>query len=492
MTISRTYWAVTAAAVALAVFPFLSDEWMIILIKLAVLTLAVLMAGAAAFLNRRQLHMALSRSSVLLLCLYLGWTLLTNTFFSSHPEYTLLGWTNWSGGWFTTFLFVTTLLLASLRWRAHPAGQAGSKPGSDRWLTVLFSFSALFSVLCILEMLGFWPVVGAPWFSWGNIQITPTKGWSFPAVTIGNSVWVAGIWVLLAPLPYLAAARSPRMALLWHALIAAGLASTHSKAALGLYAGMHVGVGIWAFLRTRRHELTAALLCLALTVFTYPALRAANPLLYTAGIAGHLVDVTSEPTSSATISSFQGRLLIWKATSRLIAERPLTGWGAETLAHRFFQQFTPDEYQRYIRHELGVLPIQNVRREGSTHIVTSATDPEKVIRTEPFIMVKPHNALLEEIFTNGFPGLLLITSALGLIAWQILKRGGRRERVILSGIGMYLAFILFSFTLPAVTPLACVLLAFAVRGSSDRHDETLRDQISVTADPAATNLLQTS
>ncbi|MCP2014137.1 O-antigen ligase [Deinococcus sp. HSC-46F16] len=448
--------------------PTTDREWLFQYPKLILLGSGVLFAGLTAVFYRQQLKSSLPRWAIYLLVAYLGWTMLTNTVLSSQPAYTLLGWVNWNGGYVTTSLYVLTLLLASLGWR-----DGRDAVGETRWLWILFGFSAVMAAICVLEMLGFSPVLGSPWFAWQGRSLDIGAS-SFPISTIGNSGWVAGLWLLLAPLPYLLKKASPAWSLAWHGLIALGVGSVHSKAVLFTYVAMHLAVAAYQLLspdaprgRAAARPMLLAATCIVVAWTSTGVMQSLNAELYERGVAGRLnskIDLDQE----AYRGSAAGRLAIYKASWRLIKERPLQGWGLETLQHRFYDVFTPAEYRTFIGPLVNLKPEESLRRFGSLHVVVHNDRPKQALRMQFFDIVKPHNVVLEEIYSNGLVGLLLLASALGLIVRQILVWGRFQEKMLLLAVTLYFVYLLLWFTTIAVTPLACVLLAFASRGAAGR------------------------
>lgn len=473
---SRTYWATLAVLVALIITPYELNAGYFQLPKLILLGCGLSLGAAALFLNRDQLTRTLPRVTIGLLIIYLLWITLTNTVWSSQPTYTLLGWRDWYGGWAAQTMYVLIFLMASFRPRQHRTSTAVKDKAIEtenmaiitrrppRWLMVMACLTAVLCLVSVLEMLGFNPLVGSQWFSWKGVSLTPAET-GVPFATVGNSGWLAGLWVLMAPLPFLIQAKSSRWLILWQTIIAVGVGATHSKAAIFLVCAMYIGWALKQWIGRReslRRTIVAAGL-ITITLSTTPALNNLNSELYKHHIVSRDNKIPAVTNAEVAVGSLGARILLSRGTWRLIKERPLTGWGLETIQHRFFGALTPEEYRQYMTPVLDLKEDDVVRNFGMMHLVTKREEPGAIKKLSYFEVVKPHNAVLEEIYSNGVIGFALLTIAIIPLIIQLLRSESRAAHLLLIAFFAYVIYLQVWFVLPAVTPLAYLLLAFAAR-----------------------------
>ncbi|MFB9990638.1 O-antigen ligase family protein [Deinococcus oregonensis] len=457
-TNSKTTWILAPLALFMFFVPNFSGDQIFQLDKIYLLTTFLVLFGGVIFLTRQNYRNALTKPVFFLLLGYMIWTYFTNTLLSSHPEYTLIGWPKWYGGYFFHALLTILFLMSGLLSRIRP------KIPTFTYIDVLFFFSILLCLLCILEMLGFNPILGSKWLALLGAKVSDTSSMSYPTVTLGNSGWVAGMWLLLAPLPFLLKQNRPTQVILWHTVNALGIASTHSKAVLGIYVVMHIGAVIWSLRKKTRNVLFTSLLSICIACLGLSALRAANTLLYRAGAP--VRDANKIIFNAANYEgSLTDRLIIYKSTLKLIQERPLQGWGYETLHYNFYRPLSESDTTAFISRVLPPKKDEIVHLKGNFIYTTPKDQPSTITQAQIYFMVKPHNALLEEWYSNGLIGLGLILSALVLCVRQILRNGGFEEKILLLSCVLYGAYLMLWFTTIGVTPLAVVLLAFALRGS---------------------------
>lgn len=261
------------------------------------------------------------------------------------------------------------------------------------------------------------------------------SGWGMRRVssTVGGPVTFGGYLAFILPLVSALAAGFHRRRRLW-ALAGAGavvvLALTLTRAA---WAAACSGVAaLFAAAREARLDRGASLALAASAVL-------AAVLLLT--VASTPATVTSRITSAVDPSSgsLAQHLYIWERTVSLIRERPLLGWGLETLRDVF----------PYDRPTL-------VRTFGS----------------RPVVIDRAHNDMLQVAVSVGIPGAVAYA-----IFWFLVLAAGVRllgtvegpERVLAAGtsaaILAYLVQAQFSFSSVSVTPVVW-LLAGALSGWS--------------------------
>lgn len=133
--------------------------------------------------------------------------------------------------------------------------------------------------------------------------------------------------------------------------------------------------------------------------------------------------------------------------------------------YNFHRPLSESHTNAFISRVLPPKKDEIIHLKGNLIYATPKDQPNTVTQAQIYFMVKPHNALLEEWYSNGLIGLVLILSVLMLCVRQILQNGGFEEKILLLSCVLYGAYLMLWFTTIGVTPLAMVLLAFALRGS---------------------------
>jgi len=452
----RTVVALGASLTMLLILPIVLPDGFFVLPKLAVTALWLAGLSVVFFLNWRKYQYALPQPMSSLLVIYLIWSAISNLFLSPYREFTLIGWPNWYSA------FILTLLIAAVFALANVVRRDAATPISPA-LHVLFVLSALMCGLSVLERLGFNPIIGGPWF------VIPDLPKDFapilPIATVGNPGWLAGLWLLMLPLPFINEI-SRRLAVPWLLINAMGLATTSNKTSL--YVGVAaLGVYLaWNQIKKRNSNHVTLLIAITLMLATSPLLTLTNQFLVASGIVSRSVQAAAVDASAGS-SSLYNRVLIWKSALRLTAQRPLTGWGLDTLQMNFFTGMPKDEYQKIIAPVVKLKSDETVQNTGFLHMVFG---PNKTFRRMQFFtMVKPHNALIEEIYSHGVIGFTLLIALLLSCLRFVLRYGGRTEHLLLAACGLYGIYLLLWFTTIAVTPTAATLLGFAIAGSARRR-----------------------
>lgn len=306
-----------------------------------------------------------------------------------------------------------------------------ARPGYLKAMAQAISLSVgLVGLLAILEACG--------WFH-------PTGQGQFGArviVTLGNPIFVGAAIAVALPLSFglLLLARGTAERALYVVLLALQTAGLYFTISRGPWLGTIVGVVAMAVLLTislrgaiptrwNRRVLGSAavggatvILCLAILIpLTSPVSGA---------YSGRVTEVTRADAGTGAT-----RLVIWQATLRLIAHRPILGWGEET----FLAEFPT------------VRPLRLMQLDSSGY-------PDR-----------PHNAWLYLAYAGGVPSLGLYLLLLGVIARRSLRtlRDQRtswlRRTAVAALLGSLVAYevqSLFSFSLVFITPAA-----FAVQGA---------------------------
>ena len=270
---------------------------------------------------------------------------------------------------------------------------------------LLLGFLAVISLWSTAEFLGL-----RPWL--GNPHLEPVQGkfsvTAFPILTVGNSGWISGIWPLLTPLALVFARRGNWAALLpTLALLLLGVAATQGNLSALVVSGLLLAFAVGTVRRHWQAALVMAACALAVPQVSSSMARwAEQQNQFTA-------DTTSQTTSE--------RLLIFTSALRSAAERPLTGWGYETFHNNFYSHLSPQEREPILRRIITATPEEQVGMSGLAVIAEKQVNGQTVTRETTLLMVKPHNYLIEEVYSNGFTALLFLLPLLGLMAWDLLR-----------------------------------------------------------------------
>jgi O-antigen ligase len=244
--------------------------------------------------------------------------------------------------------------------------------------------------------------------------------------TLGRSNFLGAMLALLAPLTLALLVSAPRGRRIWVALLLAGelsvLALTQAR---GAWLALAAAVGLWALVMAWAR--------------IGPHLRRWLALVGgVAGVGAAAALVAAFATGAVNAQgSTAARLTIWRATLRLIAERPLLGHGPEALG-LLFPRVAPPELVYY---------------EGRGVLVDRA-----------------HNLLLDTAVTTGLAGVLALCALLALffaLSWRAAARTeDTRTRALLAAclaaVAGNLAGNLVSFDVTATATTTALLMALAV------------------------------
>ena len=313
------------------------------------------------------------------------------------------------------------------------AGNALRNPRQLRpALALILAGAGAMSVLALLQHLGFSPVP----------VDTTRHGWIRAWATTGSPLALGAYLVLLFPLVVGFYAESRRGKQLVFAALAvlmyAALIATEARAEWGALA---LGVVVWgcaagkAAVRAAARPLAVlALLCAAAT----PAVL----LTGAPSAIGHVSDAGSAAS----------RMFIWRTSAPLVLQRPILGWGPDTLAKIYPAYGTPAFVRAF---------------------------PEAAM--EHIVVDRPHNDLLQQAISAGLAGLaayLWFWLAVFWTGWRTarasvrgdhgLRRGDDRRSILvdpavigpglLGGFAAYFAQLQLSFSYVSVAPVFWVLL----------------------------------
>ncbi len=290
-----------------------------------------------------------------------------------------------------------------------------------------------------------------------------------PRSSLGNASNL-GVW-LVAALPYAVACARSDTQRLWRDIGAGGSALALAALALTLSRGALVGLVVsgvvwlafsWRDLGASRGKVGAALavLLVGLVVAT---------LLVSPGSAKRLVSVATLSGSDVTY-----RATLWQVAGRMVAQRPLLGWGPATFSE-----------------VLGPLRPKGFHRTGSTYRQT----------------LDPHNATVSLAQEAGPLAALLLLAALGALAVLCWRSDARSEPLLVTAatsvFGAFAALQSHFFTGEVAVLFAssfAVVLALASRtahreqdvmshGSINMHKPALLALVGIAAVLATTGLL---
>lgn len=312
----------------------------------------------------------------------------------------------------------------------------GSKQGFRSLAHVIAGTALLVTAYGILQAWTpphFWAeaVIGRHYSSLGYFRVFSTLG----------SPVVYGTYLGLISPVLLAFSLSSRTAVaaFWVVGAGLGLASVVLTMTRAAWIGSAAGVLVFLLaLRTRGLMQSWYRLALVLVVAVVLAI----------GTVGRLT--TPEQLQQRALSSFDLKsgstaqhLYLWRKTTQPIAERPMFGWGLETLSRVF----------PYKHEELAVL-------FGPT----------------PANIDKAHNDLLQMAVSIGIPGALAYMAFWFLVLWsgvRLLRRVTGEDRLLASafvaGLAAYLIQVQFSFSTVAVAPLVWLLAGSVVGWEAAEH-----------------------
>lgn len=446
-TNSPVYWSIIVTLTCLIVNPVGSGDWALALPKLIFLLSSTFITIILAVFHRK---IKLQSKLSLLIPIYLILALLSNTVFSESPATTLTGWPGWFGG----YIFHALLGIIAFMTINYKSDQINFEKNFRYMLHIIIGLGAILSIISCLEMLGFNPVLGNSLLSYTGYKVSLSDP-SYPIATIGNSGVIAGILLLILPLVYII--KNKICLLFFSNLIASGLAATHSKTSiiLGLF------IFLCSLLINKKIPKLVILTNIACIFLSLPAISYSNAILVKNGIHVRTVQPPNMLDKGNYSTSLSGRILIYKGTSKMILKRPYFGWGYETLQLGLYSNLASQEYKDLIAPVIGLKENEILRRKGDFHIVFSK-DKNRVLRMKYFSFIKPHNYILEEMYSNGIPATLTLLMFLGISAFKLIS--SKNHLILLSLLGLFSYFIYLQmwFTSLSVTPLAACLLGFSI------------------------------
>lgn len=328
-------------------------------------------------------------------------------------------------------------LLTWLAYGAVVAGVAGTFTVAHRIRLLLAATYAAAGVMAALGLL--------QQFGWTPVPEDVTRiHWARAWGTTGSPLALGAYLVLLLPV---LVSRYTGEEVGWRrcvwgglaVLLSAALAATASRAAWG---GLILGLGAWA-LASGRERLGGAirplvLLGLACAVATFTVMRMSPP-----AVRGHTVSVRP----------VEQRMVLWSTVAPLVLQRPLLGWGPETLAGIYPAYKSPEFLRAF---------------------------PEAAMQS--IYVDRPHNDLLQQAVSTGLLGLaayLWLWAALLTTAWRAARGAGPRDASarlaagLLGGFVAYFVQLQFSFSYVSVAPVFWSLVGVALGLEGNTHGLSL-------------------
>lgn len=469
------FWILTGILPFLFFYKTLNDNKVDIvhLSKLAILSALIIYALSAIILvtkfdiqlikNDRSLQIILAITVI-----YSFWITLTNTVFSSAPSYTLLGWDGWYSGYLLYILCILCLTLPIISRNLsgfHSASQ------------ILFWFSVLISTFSAAEFLGFNVLLTSSFAQRVVGYEYAMNTASFPVLSVGNSGYIAAIWLILLPWPLISMLQTKeKQAFLWWLALSLGLAATHSKISIILATAFFLVLCTKYALQYHKKYFVFFLINALITWFGSPLLVQVNSSLYEHHI------VSRESIKGFDVGkSFGDRLYIWEGALNASKNRIVTGWGLETLQSHYFDYVSQTTLSYYGKIYLHQNDTQKTLNFGNLLVLVSKNGGKKIILQGVVYITKPHNYFIEELYSNGLIGLVLLLVLFTSIYMYCFKSGSNSSKLILVGFGMYLIYLCGWFITIAVSPLAFILLGFAVHLAAKKRAEDRQALLDVKA-----------
>ena len=398
--------------------------------------------------------------------LYIVWITLTNTIFSSAPSYTLLGWQDWYSGYFLYLLLMIFFIYISISSKMSDFGSA---------IHLLFWLSISVAVLCSIEYMGFDIFLSSSLLQKTMHYVFSSSSASFPVLSVGNSGYIGSVWLILLPLPPLLQSQKKRtLSLIWWVFLAIGLSATHSKIAI-IVAIIFFAIKFLNFIRYKNVSgYIVMTLCMIISFYGSGFFEYTNAILYN----NHIVSRNIKQNFDVARST-KDRLYIWEGSINAWKARPITGWGLETLQNTFFDYVSQDTLDYYGKIFAAKKENESTRHFGNLIIIIPKYGKPIQLRRAYASNVKPHNYFIEELYSNGIIGLVFLIAFLVSTAIYCMTSGSKKSKLLLLGFGMYLIYLCGWFITIAVSPLAFILLGFAVHLAAQKRAEDRQALLTV-------------
>ena len=276
---------------------------------------------------------------------------------------------------------------------------------------------------------------------------------AYPRAGIGRESVIVGLYVLLAGMAS-ASVLQPRisrgLAYAWLLAAFVGVALNPGKAGWLAILAVLVLVLVAAVVTRRQRVLLNLVACVA---------AAALVSLSVSGLAARIgVSGPGLEERVATSTTLETRLLLWKASWRMLLERPLLGWGDDNFKLEVFDHLSSQEAARLCRLEYGVLPEHETRAFGNVCMMQD--EDGNLIGLTGIDYIWPHNILAQIAVSHGVVGLGLFVAFLVSLAVAV-AHGGQGRWVWLVGPAGFLVYLMGFFYIVPIAPYFWLCLGIA-------------------------------
>lgn len=358
---------------------------------------------------------------------------------------------------YIVWLAVTSITspISGYAWFGSPNLQAGSlflitcyavaaiykSAAQVTWVIRAFALSTFtMTMLTLLESIGFRPL--ELWIH--------SKSISYPAAFIGHRPHLGGWFAIMSLAPIFFYRARPRDPWFWLWIISslAGIGFTTTTAAT---TGVGLGLLAWLAISFKAANWKVpALIFLMFGVFVVGLPSAAST---TATLIGLKPPQLKDYGSTA---SFKPRLYLWKAAWNSALRHPFFGQGDETFAYQVFNDLSSVDAKNLFRAELGFPQDYQISYGGFTYY---ASNPKtKDHKAGSLIYVRAHSVIFDELYSHGFPGLILLTALTAALLRHVYRRERSAFPLFLVAILPYPVYLLAWFYVPTVTPLFFIMI----------------------------------
>lgn len=351
---------------------------------------------------------------------------------------------SWLGHPYTQFGVITTLGCLSLSYLYSKS--------ADVYPTILILSLCTFfmAIFTLLEAIGYRPL----------IHIVQSPNMLYPAAFVGHRPHLGGWFsiIVLMPIFFYRHRRIDAWFWVWTLSGIVGLAlCTTTSATLG------VGIGIifWLFHTCILHRERLKTTLLATAFFAFSIALLPN-LTQSAGTALGLNPPHLKEYGST--GSMKPRLYMWKSAWNAATDRPLTGWGTDTFGYQVFEHLTKEDAEALFRAELGFSKDYAVEHKGMTYYAYKNHGLDKDQQTGSLLYVRPHNLILDELYSNGFIGLSLWLLTIISLLVKVNKSTSPLSFIyFIVACLPYLIYLQAWFYVTSVTPLFFILLGIMLK-----------------------------
>ncbi|MDO4246515.1 MAG: O-antigen ligase family protein [Deinococcus sp.] len=370
---------------------------------------------------------------------YAIWLCVSSSF-SVMPGY------SWLGHPYTQFGTIALLGCLSLAYLYYKVMRA-------ELIMRIMSFCVLvMAALTFLESLGYRPLS----------QVVQSPNMLYPAALVGHRPHLGGWFsiVVLMPAYFYRDRKLDGWFWAWtlSGIIGLGLCTTTS-ATLGVGFALSLWL-LYSWLKRRERFKSVLLLvaAFAISVATLPSI--------VQSVGAKLKLNPPQLKDYGSTGSMEPRLYMWKSAWHAATDRPWTGWGTDTFGYQVFEHLENNDAEALFRAELGFKKDYVVEHKGMTYYAYKREGADKDEQTGSLLYVRPHNLIVDELYSNGFIGLILFF----LAATFFIKRIGKAK--IPSSLPYfaisclpYFIYLQAWFYIVSVTPIFFILLGIMLKDS---------------------------